>query len=53
VIELTDAYPESFPADEEDPAEELAQEAGVDPTAQEVDEYRELIGDPPPEPPAR
>lgn len=35
--------------DEEDP-EEFAEEAGTDPTAQEVDEYREMIGDPPPEP---
>ena len=53
--ELTeDAYPESFPlsADQEteDDPEGFAQEAGVDPTAQEVDEYREMIGDPPPEP---
>jgi hypothetical protein len=34
----------------EDP-EEFAEEAGTDPTPQEVDEYRERIGDPPPEPP--
>jgi hypothetical protein len=51
---LTQAYPERYPigADQEsdeDP-EKFAQEAGVDPTAQEVDEYREMIGDPPPEP---
>jgi hypothetical protein len=35
---------------EEDP-EEFAEAVGVDPTAQEVDEYREKVGDPPPEPP--
>jgi hypothetical protein len=51
---VTQAYPERYPlsADQEsgeDP-EKFAQEAGVDPTAQEVDEYREMIGDPPPEP---
>jgi hypothetical protein len=54
VRKLTDAYPESFPlsADEEDEGspEAFAQEAGVDPTAQEVDEYREMIGDLPPDP---
>lgn len=48
---MTDAYPESFPlsADQEaeDDPERFAQEAGVDPTAQEVDEYREMLGDPP------
>jgi hypothetical protein len=52
---LTDAYPESYPlsADEEaeDSPEAFAQEVGVDPTAQEVDEYREMIGDLPPDPP--
>ncbi len=51
---LTEAYPQQGPlgpeqADEDDP-EEFAEEVGVDPTAQEVDEYREMIGDPPPEP---
>jgi hypothetical protein len=50
---MTDNYPEDYPlsADqesEEDP-EKLAQEAGIDPTAQEVDEYREKIGDAPTE----
>jgi hypothetical protein len=49
---MTEAYPESFPisADqqtEEDP-EGFAQDAGVDPTALEVDEYREMLGDLPP-----
>lgn len=34
----------------EDP-EEFAEDAGVDPTPQEVDEYRDRIGDPPPQPP--
>ncbi|HEV2777807.1 MAG TPA: hypothetical protein VGX25_00245 [Actinophytocola sp.] len=33
----------------EDP-EEFAEEVGVDPTPQEVDEYRERVGDPPPQP---
>jgi hypothetical protein len=37
-------------AAEPDP-EEFAEAVGVDPTADEVDEYRERIGDPPPEPP--
>jgi hypothetical protein len=32
-------------------AEEYAEAVGTDPTPQEVDEYRERIGDPPPEPP--
>lgn len=47
---MTESYPEQYPlsadqeSDEEDP-EKLAREAGVDPTAQEVDEYRERIGD--------
>ncbi|WP_198942853.1 hypothetical protein [Actinophytocola xanthii] len=50
---MTQAYPEQFPlsADQEsdqDP-EKFAQEAGVDPTAQEVDEYREMLGDSPTE----
>jgi hypothetical protein len=49
VRELTDAYPESFPlsADQEaeDDPEGFAQEAGLDPTVQEVDEYRRKIGD--------
>jgi hypothetical protein len=54
VVTLTDeAFPEHpLPADddldEEDP-EEFAEEVGPDPTAQEVDEYREMIGDPSPE----
>jgi hypothetical protein len=52
---LTDAYPESFPlsADQEteDDPERFAQEAGVDPTAAEVDEYRTKIGDLPPDTP--
>jgi hypothetical protein len=46
---VTDAYPESFPlsADQEteDDPEGFAQEAGLDPTVQEVDEYRKKIGD--------
>lgn len=50
---MTDAYPESYPisADQEseDDPERFAQEAGVDPTAQEVDEYREMVGDLPAE----
>jgi hypothetical protein len=54
VMTLTDMdFPEQpRPADEdeeEDP-EEFAEELGTDPTALEVDEYREMIGDPPPEP---
>jgi hypothetical protein len=52
---VTDAYPESFPlsADQEtdDDPEGFAQEAGVDPTMQEVDQYREMIGDRPAEEP--
>jgi hypothetical protein len=51
---LTEAYPEQYPlsADQEsdDDPEKLAQEAGVDPTAEDVDEYRKLTGDPPQEP---
>jgi hypothetical protein len=47
---MTDTYPESFPlsADQEmdGNAEKFAKEAGVDPTAEEVDQYREMIGDP-------
>jgi hypothetical protein len=54
VREVTDAYPESFPLSEDqengDDPEKFAQEAGIDPTAQEVDEYREMVGDPPPAP---
>jgi hypothetical protein len=46
---MSDAYPESYPlsADQEegDDPEAFAQEAGIDPTMQEVDEYREMIGD--------
>jgi hypothetical protein len=38
------------PVHEEDP-EEFAEAVGVDPTAEEVDEYRKKVGDPPPEPP--
>ena len=34
---------------DEDP-EQFAEEAGVDPTPQQVDEYRTRVGDPPPEP---
>jgi hypothetical protein len=50
---MSENYPEQYPisADQEsdeDP-EKLAQEAGVDPTAHEVDEYRERIGDLPEE----
>lgn len=40
--------PEARPAD--DP-EEFAEHAGTDPTAVEVDEYREKIGDAPADPP--
>lgn len=50
---MSDSYPEQYPlsADQESDAdpEKLAQEAGIDPTAQEVDEYREMIGDRPAE----
>lgn len=35
--------------DDQDP-EEFAEAVGVDPTSEEIDEYRELVGDPPPEP---
>jgi hypothetical protein len=35
---------------ERDDPEEFAEAVGVDPTPQEVDEYQERIGDPPPEP---
>jgi hypothetical protein len=50
---MSESYPQQYPlsADQEsdeDP-EKLAREAGVDPTAQEVDEYRERIGDLPAE----
>jgi|tagenome__1003787_1003787.scaffolds.fasta_scaffold14638759_1 hypothetical protein len=52
---MTDAYPESFPLSEDqetgDDPEGFAQEAGVDPTALEVDEYRKKIGDLPPDSP--
>jgi hypothetical protein len=55
VSELTDAYPESFPlsADQEaeDDPEGFAQDAGLDPTAEDVDEYRKKIGDLPPDSP--
>jgi hypothetical protein len=33
-----------------DDAEEFAEEIGVDPTPDQIDEYRERIGDPAPEP---
>lgn len=36
-------------ADPVDP-DEVAEQAPIDPTPQEVDEYRSLIGDEPPEP---
>ncbi|MFC4857866.1 hypothetical protein [Actinophytocola glycyrrhizae] len=53
MIQLTDAYPESYPLSEDEETENdpegFAREAGVDPTAQEVDEYREMVGDLPPE----
>jgi hypothetical protein len=46
---MTDAYPETFPLSEDqeegDDPEKFATEAGLDPTAQEVDEYRAKIGD--------
>ena len=50
---MRESYPEQYPlsADQEsdeDP-EKLAEQAGVDPTAQEVDEYRAMIGDLPAE----
>jgi hypothetical protein len=55
VRELTDSYPESYPLSEdqetEDDPEGFAQEAGLDPTAGEVDEYRKKIGDLPPDSP--
>jgi hypothetical protein len=52
---MGDAYPQKYPhgaepATDDDP-EAFAEEAGVDPTAQEVDQYLEMVGDPPPEPP--
>jgi hypothetical protein len=31
-------------------AEEFAEESGIDPTPDQIDEYRERIGDPAPEP---
>lgn len=37
-------------ARQDDDPEEFAETVGVDPTVQEVDEYREKIGDPVPEP---
>jgi hypothetical protein len=33
-----------------DDAEEFAEEVGLDPTSEQIDEYRERIGDPVPEP---
>ncbi|HEY7595231.1 MAG TPA: hypothetical protein VH969_18925 [Actinophytocola sp.] len=53
---MTDAYPEQYPlsADQEEGAnpEKFAQEAGLDPTPQEVAEYQEMVGDAPAEPAA-
>ncbi|MFT7841683.1 hypothetical protein Q5530_36580 [Saccharothrix sp. BKS2] len=37
--------PDQLPVD----PDEVAEEAPIDPTPQQVDEYRELIGDEPPE----
>jgi hypothetical protein len=55
VTRVTDAYPESYPLSEDqeagDDPEGFAQEAGMDPTAEEVDEYRKKIGDLPPDSP--
>ena len=52
---MTDAYPESYPLSEdqetEDDPERFAQEAGLDPTVEDVDEYRKRIGDLPPDSP--
>lgn len=41
------------PEDDEPPEdpEDFAEEAGTDPTPQQIEEYRERIGDPLPEPP--
>jgi hypothetical protein len=56
VVQVTDAYPEQYPlsADQEEGAnpEKFAQEAGLDPTPQEVAEYQEMVGDAPAEPAA-
>ncbi|WP_179118184.1 hypothetical protein [Saccharothrix sp. ALI-22-I] len=41
------------PADEPVDPDEVAEEAPIDPTPQEVDEYRRLIGDEQPEPESR
>lgn len=46
---LTDqTRPDPSAAEDEDP-EEFAEQVGADPTAQEVDEYREMIRDPRPD----
>ena len=47
-IKLTTTGP--GPDEQPEDPEEFAEDAGTDPTPQQIDEYRERIGDPLPEP---